>query len=61
MKFGLSGLKDFKTTIIGIIVIAGATYAMTKGLCTFDRWYEIVLIVITLVGGAGALLANPKK
>jgi hypothetical protein len=61
MQFNLEGLKDLKTTIIGVIVIAGATYAMSKGLCSFDRWWEIIGVVILLVGSTGALFVNPKS
>lgn len=60
MQFNLEGLRDFKTTIIGVLVLIGATVAMAKGMCSFDRWWEIVLIIIALIGGAGAMLANPK-
>jgi hypothetical protein len=60
MQFNLEGIKDLKTTIIGVLVIGGATYAMAKGLCSFDRWWEVIGVVILLIGGTGALLANPK-
>jgi hypothetical protein len=58
MKFSLSGLKELKTTIPGLIIIAGATYAMVQGLCSFEKWYEVVLIAIAIIGGTGALLAS---
>ena len=58
----ISGLwKDLKTTIIGIVVIIGVTVAMFKGLCTFDRWWEIVLIVLGLILGGGLVLSGKNK
>jgi hypothetical protein len=53
--------KDLKTTIIGVLVIIGVTIAMFKGLCTFDRWWEIVLIVLGLLLGGGLMLSKPKQ
>jgi hypothetical protein len=53
--------KDLKTTIIGVLVIIGVTVAMFKGLCTFDRWWEIVLIVLGLLLGGGLMLSKPKQ
>lgn len=57
----LSGLKDLKTTIPGIIVLAGATYAMLKGLCTWEQWWQAVLIILAAIGGGGLLLTGGKK
>lgn len=57
----LSGLKDLKTTIPGVLVIVAATVAMLKGLCTFDQWWQIVLAILAFIGGGGLLLANTKK
>lgn len=58
----ISGIwKDLKTTIIGLVVIAGVTIAMFKGLCSFDRWWEIVLIVLGLILGGGLMLAGKNK
>ena len=58
----ISGIwKDLKTTVIGLVVIIGVTVAMFKGLCTFDRWWEIVLIVLGLILGGGLMLAGKNK
>lgn len=54
-------LGDLKTTIIGVIIIGAVTFAMFKGLCTFDRWWEIVLIIIGLVAGSKLVLAGADK
>ena len=59
---GISGIwKDLKTTIIGLVVIIGVTVAMFKGLCSFDRWWEIVLIVLGLILGGGFILSGKNK
>ena len=58
----ISGIwKDLKTTIIGLVVIIGVTVAMFKGLCSFDRWWEIVLIVLGLILGGGFILSGKNK
>ena len=54
-------LGDLKTTIIGVIVIGAVTIAMFKGLCTFDRWWEIVLIIVGLLAGGKLVLAGKKE
>jgi hypothetical protein len=61
MKFSLSGLKELRTTIPGLVIIAGATYAMVQGLCSFERWYEVILVALAIIGGTGALLAEAKE
>ena len=59
---GISGIwKDLKTTIIGLVVIIGVTVAMFKGLCSFDRWWEIVLIVLGLILSGGLMLSGKNK
>ena len=50
--------KDLKTTIVGALIIIGVTIAMFKGLCSFDQWWQIILVVIALVGAGGAIVAN---
>jgi uncharacterized membrane protein YqaE (UPF0057 family) len=58
----ISGIwKDLKTTLIGLVVIIGVTVAMFKGLCSFDRWWEIVLIVLGLILGGGLMLSGKNK
>lgn len=57
----MNGLTDWRTTIPGLIILIGVTAAMFKGLCTFDRWWEIVVIVLAAISGGGLLLANSKK
>lgn len=58
----ISGIwKDLKTTLVGVVVIAGVTIAMIKGLCSFDRWWEIVLIVLGLILGGGLMLSGKNK
>ena len=54
-------LGDLKTTVLGIAVIGAVTFAMFKGLCTFDRWWEIVLIIIGLLAGGKLMLAGKKE
>jgi hypothetical protein len=61
MKFSLAGLKELRTTIPGLLIIAGATYAMIQGLCSFEKWYETILIALAIIGGTGALLASKGK
>lgn len=56
-----SGLKDLKTTIPGVIILVGATYAMLKGLCTWEQWWQAVLIILAAIGGGGLLLTGSKK
>ena len=53
-------LTNLKTTIIGVLIILGATYAMLEGLCTFDQWWQIILVVIALVTGGGLMVAGKK-
>ena len=53
-------LANLKTTIIGVVIIIAATYAMLKGICTFDQWWQIVLVVIALVTGGGLMMAKKK-
>jgi hypothetical protein len=57
----LSGLKDLKTTIPGVIIILAVTGAMFKGLCSFDQWWQTILIIIGAIGGGGLLLAGKQK
>lgn len=57
----LSGLKDLKTTIPGVIILVGATWAMIKGLCTWEQWWQAVLIILAAVGGGSLLLTGGKK
>lgn len=54
-------LGDLKTTVIGLMVIGAVTFAMFKGLCTFDRWWEIVLIILGLLAGGKLMLAGKKE
>ena len=55
-----SGLASLKSTIIGVLIILGATYAMLKEICTFDQWWQIILVVIALVTGGGLMMAKKK-
>lgn len=54
-------LSNLKTTIIGALIILAATYAMVKGICTFDQWWQIILVVIALVTGGGLMMAKKKE
>ena len=55
-----SGLANLKSTIIGVLIILGATVAMLKGICSFDQWWQIILAVIALVTGGGLMMAKKK-
>ena len=54
-------LGDLKTTILGVMVIGAVTVAMFKGLCGFDRWWEIVLVVLGILAGGKLILAGKKE
>lgn len=56
-----SGLKDLKTTIPGVLVICAVTVAMLKGSCSFDQWWQVVLIILGFLGGGKLLFTNTKK
>lgn len=57
----LSGLKDLKTTIPGLIIAAGATYALISGKCSYAEWQTVVLAVLALIGGGALMLTGKKK
>lgn len=60
----MGALGDPKTTIPGLVIlmvmIGGATYAMVQGLCTFDSWWQNMVMIFGSAGG-GALLAAKSK
>lgn len=57
----LSGLKDWKTTIPGVIILLGATAALFKGLCTWEQWWQAVLIILAALGGGALMLTGKEK
>lgn len=61
----MGALSDWKTTVPGllllVVMVGGATYAMVKGLCTFDTWWQNMLMIFGSAGGGVLLAANTKK
>lgn len=57
----LEGLKDWKTTILGLAVLGIVSLAMFKGLCTFDKWWEIVLIILGILAGGSLTFMDTRK
>lgn len=62
INMDISGIwKDVKSTVIGIIVIVAVTVAMFKGACSFDRWWEIILIILGFLLGGGLMISDRNK
>lgn len=61
----MSALSDKLTTIpatlIMLVMVGGATYAMFSGLCSFDTWWEKMLMISASAASGVLLAADTRK
>ena len=56
----MEALKDWKTTILGVLILLAATVALLTGRCEFAQWEKIAYLIAGALGG-GLLSTNTKK
>lgn len=61
----MNPLSDLQTTVPGLLIlvvlIAGSTFAMVKGLLTFDIWWAKMETLLTAAASGVLLGMNTKK